>query len=748
MNYKTMINWASLVLLLFSVVILTTQSNCVRAAPGLFYLVLVLSLLGYACLAILVFLWLVVMFCLNGLVFLLEIFGVGPTVMQWQGATPEMIDAIPIVKFTNGHRHPSSLDERTTPDEHDNEEQEEIDEKGAGGATAGAAAGAIVATSAFTPAIVVSSLDEGSISGEETGSGGKAEGFVIDIQILESGHNNNDNRTSFEGGSSAANVKTLVTTPNSVESHAFHNIASIATSPFSRTQDEEALALEDLDQEGHQHSSPKQKQQQRRQQQQPQQIENDQTQAGNHNNRISTACPICLCDYEDLEELRHLPCDHFFHKECVDEWLKLKRTCPLCKRDITVHNSDQNEVASGSSADILHRTANMQEHAPLSSAWTEVELAVDDDEDDEHEGNNQQREQTHVLEITSMDRIEDLNERSTTTNLGPPSSSASSIRYHSGKSRLKLILRSVSIPFSASRISSASTSMYSLVQPESGSNLGELDSQFPSSVLTRSSLGSSASSGSGSTGIRVTPSRPTDGVFANLSAKPEVDGAIESNQRPPAYESAVQDVTPPYFEMTVITPNVCGDEILIDGIPVGNIYQFFWNTIVSAGFQFLGALLTYLLHNSHASKTGSMVGLGLTLVNFGVQMRGGFGNVFGYYDATVPTDTSSTVGEVTQVDKPPLYVDDTGYIGGDKLAEIYGSTADSAQMDWLQINMESHFVSLLLMLAGWIIIIRSVAQYSRAKRTEKIIRALPMEERPGQRDTDDRRPSFEIPTNL
>lgn len=56
-------------------------------------------------------------------------------------------------------------------------------------------------------------------------------------------------------------------------------------------------------------------------------------------------CAICLCDYEDDEELRKMACTHYFHKECVDEWLRLHKNCPLCKRDI----EDLAGVASGSS---------------------------------------------------------------------------------------------------------------------------------------------------------------------------------------------------------------------------------------------------------------------------------------------------------------------------------------------------------------------------------------------------------------
>ncbi|KAL3532408.1 hypothetical protein ACH5RR_005929 [Cinchona calisaya] len=45
-------------------------------------------------------------------------------------------------------------------------------------------------------------------------------------------------------------------------------------------------------------------------------------------------CCICLTKYEDDDELRELPCSHFFHTECVDKWLKINASCPLCKYEI------------------------------------------------------------------------------------------------------------------------------------------------------------------------------------------------------------------------------------------------------------------------------------------------------------------------------------------------------------------------------------------------------------------------------
>lgn len=43
------------------------------------------------------------------------------------------------------------------------------------------------------------------------------------------------------------------------------------------------------------------------------------------------ACCICVTDYENGGALRRLQCGHHFHQECVDKWLKINRTCPLCR---------------------------------------------------------------------------------------------------------------------------------------------------------------------------------------------------------------------------------------------------------------------------------------------------------------------------------------------------------------------------------------------------------------------------------
>ncbi|KAK4759055.1 hypothetical protein SAY87_020356 [Trapa incisa] len=45
-------------------------------------------------------------------------------------------------------------------------------------------------------------------------------------------------------------------------------------------------------------------------------------------------CAICLSEYQPKETLRAIPdCHHFFHEDCIDHWLSLKGTCPVCRNN-------------------------------------------------------------------------------------------------------------------------------------------------------------------------------------------------------------------------------------------------------------------------------------------------------------------------------------------------------------------------------------------------------------------------------
>jgi hypothetical protein len=54
------------------------------------------------------------------------------------------------------------------------------------------------------------------------------------------------------------------------------------------------------------------------------------------NDKILTEqCFICMDDYKQNQFKRVLPkCNHYFHKKCIDKWLKKKASCPICRDEL------------------------------------------------------------------------------------------------------------------------------------------------------------------------------------------------------------------------------------------------------------------------------------------------------------------------------------------------------------------------------------------------------------------------------
>jgi len=56
-----------------------------------------------------------------------------------------------------------------------------------------------------------------------------------------------------------------------------------------------------------------------------------------------TRCPICLEDYVMDDPTRRLPeCNHWFHRDCITQWLQTAPTCPVCRQMLKIPRTQAN----------------------------------------------------------------------------------------------------------------------------------------------------------------------------------------------------------------------------------------------------------------------------------------------------------------------------------------------------------------------------------------------------------------------
>lgn len=131
--------------------------------------------------------------------------------------------------------------------------------------------------------------------------------------------------------------------------------------------------------------------------------------------------------------------------------------------------------------------------------------------------------------------------------------------------------------------------------------------------------------------------------------------------------------------------------------------------MISMSFQFVGFLLTYLLHTTHAAKNGSRAGLGITLVQYGFWMKG-----------PNRSSTPPANGADPQYSQPP----DPNSHDFDP-NKIQTGVVDDATSGGIGDIASSEWLAYILMIVGWFILIRAVSDFLKARRHEQLVLQSP-----------------------
>lgn len=63
-------------------------------------------------------------------------------------------------------------------------------------------------------------------------------------------------------------------------------------------------------------------------------FKNEKINSQNINNYVNKQCNICMDNYNLDDTITFLVCNHFFHTNCIKNWLcNEKVTCPVCRKD-------------------------------------------------------------------------------------------------------------------------------------------------------------------------------------------------------------------------------------------------------------------------------------------------------------------------------------------------------------------------------------------------------------------------------
>jgi hypothetical protein len=59
--------------------------------------------------------------------------------------------------------------------------------------------------------------------------------------------------------------------------------------------------------------------------------------------RPSGECCCCQEPFGPDKAIKRTSCQHYFHEECLEKWLKMATTCPICRLDLDLEMAEKEE---------------------------------------------------------------------------------------------------------------------------------------------------------------------------------------------------------------------------------------------------------------------------------------------------------------------------------------------------------------------------------------------------------------------
>ena len=132
------------------------------------------------------------------------------------------------------------------------------------------------------------------------------------------------------------------------------------------------------------------------------------------------SCSVCLCSFDDGDDVKVLLCRHSFHRDCIDHALSIKVSCPMCRRSCVEMYTEMTTIANSGKENPLKFGNGVVMSKPSKSQQEEIDNrrrhprngrtndTQDSDAVDVNEGDllrTQTAQQMHAAQVLAMGRL-------------------------------------------------------------------------------------------------------------------------------------------------------------------------------------------------------------------------------------------------------------------------------------------------------------------------------------------------------